>query len=423
MNIHLSKRKIVNYILVCSLFVSFFSGYTVLQSSRYVKIALFALVLILLLSHGRLTAPKQSRIYMVYALAIGGYIAVQCLITSYRDSMLVYIFSYAVALLLLVIYLGDDVYGTIIGMLKLGCKIAMWSVLISVVIPQLFTVILSRFYSASRIASMTSEFHRGIYSGYLGEKAYAAHLLVVGLAIELTDMFDSVNRKMKLKKIITILLYLCAIMLTSKRVLFLIALALVMIAFTTSKYKNKLVKFLPIFAVAILGIILILYFIPQASVTLDRLFDDGDYKTMNGRTEYWDVCYAMFRLKPITGLGLGSYQAFQANFTSAVGYNAHNSYIQLLAETGIIGCLLFYSLFVFGLVMSIKNVMKYKTQMAYLILYLQLISLIYAATGNVMHQSTQLIIYFFSLACTEFGLYKFNIQFGKMWQCHLTEER
>ena len=69
-----------------------------------------------------------------------------------------------------------------------------------------------------------------------------------------------------------------------------------------------------------------------------------------------------------------------------------------------------------------RNVIAYKTQMAYLILYLQLISLIYAATGNVMHQSTQLIIYFFSMACTEFGLYKYNIRFGKNGCCEFASE-
>lgn len=423
MSLQISKRSTVTFMLCLSLLMSFFSGYTIFQTTIYIKITLLSLLLLLFLNHGIIASSKQSHVFMVYALAIGIYIAVQYVfISDFKNAMYDYIFCYSVALLFLLLYLGEDVYERIISGLKIGATIAMWSVLISVVFPQLFTVVLSRFYTADRIASMASEFSRGIYSGYLGEKAYSAHLLVIGLAIELTDMFDSVNRTMKYRKLIVVILYLGAIMLTSKRVLFIIALALIMIAFTMSKYSNKIMKMLPIIASAILGLVLVLHFIPQASVTLDRLFENSDYGSMNGRTEYWAVCYTMFNLKPITGFGLGTYTAFQSKFTSAIGFNAHNSYIQLLAETGIIGCLFFYSLFAYGLYKSVRNVYAYKTQMSYLILYLQLVSLVYAATGNVMHQSTQLIIYFFSLACTEFGLYKYNIRFGRYGRCEFVNE-
>lgn len=78
-------------------------------------------------------------------------------------------------------------------------------------------------------------------------------------------------------------------------------------------------------------------------------FDEGG----TGRTELWDVAWRMWQDHPVTGVGLDNFSVRSplyadqagplenANFIAEVPYVAHNVYVQLLAETGLIGLLLF----------------------------------------------------------------------------------
>ena len=95
-----------------------------------------------------------------------------------------------------------------------------------------------------------------------------------------------------------------------------------------------------------LGLMGLLFFvqplIPQAS--LDRLsttsseISDGD---LNGRRTIWEEGLEVFFENPIGGVGTGTFQNHIAN-----GKVAHNAYISVLVELGLVGLLLFISIFV-----------------------------------------------------------------------------
>lgn len=63
--------------------------------------------------------------------------------------------------------------------------------------------------------------------------------------------------------------------------------------------------------------------------------------TTDGRVQIWSETWQLFRAFPVTGAGLGTFERALYPFrqsmpTSAVDY-AHNDYLQLLAELGVIG--------------------------------------------------------------------------------------
>lgn len=73
----------------------------------------------------------------------------------------------------------------------------------------------------------------------------------------------------------------------------------------------------------------------------------------SGRSDLWTVGWRMFEDEPVRGVGLNNYQELAKNYTREAGtlkYVSniaekpkvmHNTYLQLLAETGVIGLLLF----------------------------------------------------------------------------------
>lgn len=99
--------------------------------------------------------------------------------------------------------------------------------------------------------------------------------------------------------------------------------------------------------------------IPQVSLVFDRLFaDNGD--PLSGRQVFWTYAMQMFEASPLIGRGFLSFNAYiNAQGFRYYGllwsYQAHNVYLQLLAELGIAGFLLFVALLAtltFGLVRS-----------------------------------------------------------------------
>jgi O-antigen ligase len=66
------------------------------------------------------------------------------------------------------------------------------------------------------------------------------------------------------------------------------------------------------------------------------------FMNLSGREVLWAVVIAGFLSAPLTGLGLGGSSAMlEATFSAEVGHIAHNEYLRVLADTGMIGLALF----------------------------------------------------------------------------------
>jgi O-antigen ligase len=76
---------------------------------------------------------------------------------------------------------------------------------------------------------------------------------------------------------------------------------------------------------------------------VDRQIGRVDADILSGRSEMWPVGLEMFYQKPLAGHGPGMSEslldAVQGTFREARGSQFHNSYVTILAETGVIGAL------------------------------------------------------------------------------------
>lgn len=83
------------------------------------------------------------------------------------------------------------------------------------------------------------------------------------------------------------------------------------------------------------------YFIERIRQVVPR-FENGELviergSNVYGRFDYWGVALKLFASAPLTGRGFYSYRALSGRFLPTPTVHAHNSYLQTLAELGLIG--------------------------------------------------------------------------------------
>lgn len=127
-------------------------------------------------------------------------------------------------------------------------------------------------------------------------------------------------------------------------------------------------------ALWIIIICVIIFFTISPSLVSERfssMFGRDDVN-IKQRLEVWRHCVDMVKKKPIIGTGLGTFtEAYRSNFPGTVPLggegsriirHAHNLYLQILVETGVLGLALFIFLVIAGFICSIRNFIKEEDQ-------------------------------------------------------------
>ena len=162
--------------------------------------------------------------------------------------------------------------------------------------------------------------------------------LAVPMAAYLTTQYKSVIFKILNSIAIPICMY--AIFLNATRTASIVAMfGIAYWLFTHRKASLRIKAILLAFFVS--SVVGVLAFAPTASV--DRIFSSSKEMssgTLNGRTVIWNASFEQWEKAPIVGTGIGSIQEVLSG--SHVEFNsAHNAYIQVLLELGVIGLLLY----------------------------------------------------------------------------------
>lgn len=158
----------------------------------------------------------------------------------------------------------------------------------------------------------------------------------------------------------------------------------VMIGLSTYK-KNYFFKLLLIVSLAI-GVFLFVMTNEEAYNIVGRRFDSlfRFIKEPNAKADgsaYLRIYFIgfakqLFAQRPVTGHGVGNFMQILSNETGSLSYYCHNNYWQILSELGIIGFLIYYSLY-FGVAISLMIKVK-KRGNALSVLFLTMIMLIFA---------------------------------------------
>ena len=136
-------------------------------------------------------------------------------------------------------------------------------------------------------------------------------------------------------------------------------------ALNTKRKISTLVKFVGCASLVLLVLYAASFFNEDVLSVLERFQSMEDDDSFGGRSGFYRLCLSMWNQSPIVGHGWGSYTH---NFNQSIegfaylgngysGMNAHNVYLQMLAEEGIIGFLLFISIIVIGFASTFKTLL------------------------------------------------------------------
>lgn len=388
------NKNIVHFILFGALLLLYVCGFSFLQSYQVQALLLSTAILIVMLFYfNKMKIKKRNTLLFIFTV----YVIIGIFVWGVEKNKISLII-YVCGLLTGVLYVLNDIP---LNMTEKFFKIIEYiaifeaiTIFLSVAIPGLMPQKFGFLYRQLVIDTMNKELSRGIYSGFIGEKATAAYLLNLGLAYTLSQLND--YRQINKNKLLVSLVLLIAILFTGKRLLLLTAIIMFVICLLRGQSTEKKIKAVMIIIVSIIGIFCLVKFIPAAGITFDRFMLVDSYESMNGREDMWSKAIQIFENHKMLGCGYGSYQKISGSI-----YNAHNSYLQLLAEIGVVGCIMLGIIVVSTIYYALLNIRKKKNTMNYLAINLLIITLLYAYTGNVFHTANQLITFFIAISIVQ----------------------
>ncbi len=191
-------------------------------------------------------------------------------------------------------------------------------------------------------------------SGTFGDPNELATVLAAGIILSSTMLFDRGRSSiLRLTSGAIAAMLLFALFLTLSRG-GLVALAAGLLAWVLVAGRHRMQALLGVGALAAITVWFFLAFAPPQAK--DRLTHaDGG----SGRTDIWKVGWRMVEAHPVNGVGAGNFsqnaihyllvpgQIAQSQYIVDVPSVAHNAYLQVLAETGIVG-LSFFLILIFG---------------------------------------------------------------------------
>ena len=210
---------------------------------------------------------------------------------------------------------------------------------------------------------------------------------------------------------VTVVLILYGLILSSKRAPLIASFTAMSLTYVLSsgKQSGKRLMFLLFIGVVIFFVYeFLLPYIPGLSTISDKFESTSqeDGGVLQGREVLWAVAFDMIASSPIVGHGFGSYAALTEKidmFTTS----AHNYYLQVFAELGIIGLFLYVNAFVRGVYLNVKLLMRvmknrclvssFDIMVIKVALNIQLFVVIYNLSATAMMYYTILIPYFLSL--------------------------
>ncbi len=211
---------------------------------------------------------------------------------------------------------------------------------------------------------MTSDDYAKISWFYYGNNAYAGltnqtamNAWYISIALGMSVFRFVYKKGPRPLNIILIIACLFALLLTKKRGS-LLSVAAILLLFLFFR-KDKTFKSLSVTAFVLMTSAVALFVlyssVSQIRETLDNFFVGNNNDISSGRFAIWNTAFERFLSSPVFGVGwFGLRSAYLSG-------DAHNVYLQLLAETGLIGFACFMFFFINALLKTIKKT-KYESR-------------------------------------------------------------
>ncbi len=336
------------------------------------------------------------------------FLTVQLLYSYDPKTTLNLLILYSCAFTLLFIDVPENVIHKIITVMYVFCIIIAFSIIMSVFIDNCmltyFRFIVNPNNTPSVTQAIKNELSIGSYSGFAREKGEAAYIMNIGLAISFSKFFS--GDKLKKTDLFFLVLFISALILTSKRTMFLIPVICFIIFMIISKIKGKAFKICIIAIFALVALFFIFMFLPDFANLFYRFMDTDNMETLGSRDSLWKYMAMMASKYWMFGAGFGSYNEFAYDHGLRVygekwTYHGHNSYYQGFCELGVIGGCLFVVFLASALFATFRFIKSDKfnnkqRSILYFSLYIQLMITIYAITRNPIYTRQMIFSLFFA---------------------------
>lgn len=332
---------------------------------------------------------KINKYKLMYSLFV-----IMIMVSCFWVSNINVIWDYSLYLISGVCVIFSDFSKTFYYYFMKNFKTLFWvfifSMFLEALLPNVFFLIFG--FASFGDAEMRALTSGGAIAGLAFEKAYAAFICNLGLGV----IFAEFVAQRSYKYVIQSILVMIALMMTGKRTLFIIPIVALLIYVMLFSKNNKFIKLAGV-GLGISAFIIIAYtIIPEASLIIDRIINSGG-DVLSGRENFWNYAMDMFHQNPFFGRGFMSFNDFVFNqgfryYGERWNYQAHNVYIQLLGETGIIGCGVIITLIVILIIKAISLAKTTSNFWDVLLVYWIMLYGIYSLTGNTLYYPCQLII-------------------------------
>lgn len=212
--------------------------------------------------------------------------------------------------------------------------------------------------------------------------------IIIALSIVMSMQIEPKNVIMKLINFIYKPLAIFTVIITGSRTAAVIMASTMLMMFLLSNKKRFGQRILLVIILLISASIFFRY-IP--TLTLDRIFSTGIEITqgdLNGRLEIWSAAFQVFKDNSIIGVGFGAFDVSVVAITTDI-IAAHNSFISVLVELGLIGLIIFIALLLLLIIYIFGIDTMYKKTMGILLLGWCLAS----STGSWEHRKVTWFIF------------------------------
>ena len=345
--------------------------------------------------------------------------------TKNINENLTYIIRYAVLILIVILMKYDEEFFHIIFYCILAAGIVH-------VIATLWFYFDTDFYMANIYPNFNSSQRAHLY-----EQVQKNHHAVglanhysqngIYMAISLCASFALCFRKPGkniLQKVLLLSVAFFSLILTGKRGVLIFSVFAMLVSYIICKkgvLANKLVTVLFILSSIALVVYALSFYVEGVAAAFERITamfsaQNETSDISNGRFKLYAIAWNFFKESPILGIGWREFSKEVVNFYNqdSVLRDAHNVFLQLLCETGIVGFSVFVSLFISAITQTIQLVVKSTKNMLCLSdntkmvlvfsLCYQVFFLAYCITGNPLYDLETVYIYIISVGFSA-GIY------------------